>query len=678
MALEQQQTPASHIIPPAGTVAGVTVRAVVLAIIFTLIASYWIDMAEVVTFFCQITEAVPAVPAVAFLIALVVITPLVRRLSKRWALKRVEILSIYVFLTVATSMAGPGIARFFINTIPVLFYFDTPENDFASYQRYMPDWMVPHDRETIRQLYEGAPEPEGGANFLTRQFGLIPWHAWAKPIAMWGLLFVALWILLMCMTVVFRRQWSEKEKLIYPLLYLPMEVTDDIDGSSLVGAFFRNRIMWIGFGIAFLCNVGNIANAYNPQILALGKYYDIGRLFTERPLSALRPMQIHYRPEMIGFGYLMSTEVAMSVWVFYLVLKLESLVTAVMGVQLAGFPYAQEQSMGAYVAMAFTLLFVARHHLWDVVRKAFSSAPDVDDTGEPMSYRTAVIGGLIALAVTVGWMLLAGMSLWLTVVYLGLILMTALVYTRIRAEIGVPLVWMFPYYQQYRVIKYFTNSRVLMDGGQWRSATIFTTLVFLSRGYFPSLMGYQAEGFRLSHEAGMKSRPMAWNLLLALIVGLFVAIWLHLRSYYAYGAGGVGALEGWGAGISKAEYTALTGYAKAATPADVPRIIATLAGFVVAAGLMGARMVFLKFPLHPLAFCMTTSYGELIWGTFFLVWLIKTLVFRLGGMKAYRQLIPGFIGLALGHYFTAGIVYSLIGSSGSAPDWVRRYGVWFG
>lgn len=334
--------------------------------------------------------------------------------------------------------------------------------------------------------------------------------------------------------------------------------------------------------------------------------------------------------------------------------------------------------MGAYVAMAFTLLFVARHHLWDVIRKAFSSAPDVDDTGEPMSYRTAVIGGLIALAVTVGWMLFAGMSLWLTMVYLGLILMTALVYTRIRAEIGVPLVWMFPYYQQYRVIKYFTNSRVLMDGGQWRSATVFTTLVFLSRGYFPSLMGYQAEGFRLAHETGMKSRPMAWNLLLALIVGLFVAIWLHLRSYYAYGAGGVGALEGWGAGISKNEYTALTGYAKAATPADVPRIIATLAGFVVAAGLMSARMVFLKFPLHPLAFCMTTSYGELIWGTFFLVWLIKTLVFRLGGMKAYRQLIPGFIGLALGHYFTAGIVYSLIGSSGSAPDWVRRYGVWFG
>jgi hypothetical protein len=674
----QQETPTAHTHALASPAAGLTLRALIVAILLTIVASFWIDISEVVTFFCQITEAVPAVPAVAFLMALVLITPLMRRLSARLALKRVEILTIYVFLTVSTSMAGCGIARFFINTIPVLFYFDNPENDFASYQRYMPDWVVPNDPEAIRQLYEGAPEPPGGSTFWTRQFGLIPWRYWVKPIAAWGLFFLALWIVFMCLTVAFRRQWAEKEKLIYPLLYLPMEVTDEIDGATLLTSFFRNRIMWIGFGIAFLYNLGNIANAYNPQIMALGKYYDIGRLFTERPLSALRPINLHYRPEMIGFGYLVSTEVALSVWVFYLLLKLESLVSAMAGLQLAGFPYAQEQSLGAFVAMALTLTWIARFHLWDVIRKAFGQAPEVDDSDEPMSYRVTVIGGLVALLVTAGWMMVAGMTLWLTVVYLALTLMVALVYSRIRAEIGVPLIWMFPYYQTFKAIKFFTNSRLLMDGAQWRSATIFTTLVFLSRGYYPSLMAYQAEGFRLSQDTHMKPRGMSWNLIAALLVGLAVAIWLHLRSYYAYGAGGVRALEGWGAGISKVEYQALTGYAKAVSPPDLPRILATGAGFVIAAGLMGLRMVFLKFPLHPLAFCMTTSYGDLVWGTFFLVWLIKTMVFKLGGMRAYRQLIPGFIGLALGHFFTAGIVYSLVGSSASAPEWVKRYGVWFG
>lgn len=665
MATDQQLTQ-PHDQTNTGLALNVTWRAIIIAVIFTIIASFWIDMAEVVTFFCQITEAVPAIPAVAFLILLALANPLIRRLSTKLALKRAEILAIYVFLTVATSMAGPGIARFFINTIPVLFYFDTPENDFGSYQRFMPEWAVPHDKELIRQLYEGSSN------------GQIPWRPWLLPMAMWGIFFLAFWLVMMALTVLFRKQWSEKEKLIYPLLYLPLEVTDDVDGRALVGSFFRNRIMWIGFGIAFLYNVSNIANAYNPQIMALGKSYDIGRLFTERPLSALRPIQLQYRPEMLGFGYLVSTEVALSVWVFYLMLKLQTLIASTAGVQIAGFPFPQEQSMGAYVAMAGVLTWIGRSHLQQVVRKAFTGDASIDDSDEPMSYRTVVFGGLAAFAVVIGWMVYAGMAPWLAILYTVLILMVALVYTRIRAEIGVPLIWMFPYYQQYKSIKYFLGSRALVSGGDWRSATIFTTMVFMSRGYYPSLMGYQAESFRLTRDAGIKPKSMSWTLIAALVVGFVMGVALHLRSYYTYGAGGSASLEGWGASISKAEYSELTSWAKNATPPDLNRMIATGGGFTFAIALMAMRMIFLKFPLHPLAFCMTTSFGELIWGSFFLVWLIKTLVFKLGGMKAYRQLIPGFIGLALGHFFTAGIVYSLIGSSGSAPDWVRRYGVWFG
>jgi hypothetical protein len=522
-----------------------------------------------------------------------------------------------------------------------------------------------HNSEAIRQLYEGS------------ESGGIPWRFWTTPILGWLGLFLALWLVMMCLTVLFRRQWAEKEKLVYPLLYLPLEVTEGVQSKALVSEFFRNRIMWIGFIVAVLYNLSNIANAYNPSIMTIGKYYDIGRLFTERPLSSLQPMQLHYRPEMIGFGYLVSTEVALSVWVFYLFLKLQSLVAMTAGLEIAGFPFAPEQSTGAYVALALALAWIARAHLADVGRKAFGMAPEVRDDDEPMSYRLVVFGGLASLAGVLVWMIAAGMAPWLAIVYTALILMVALVYTRIRAEVGVPLIWMFPYFGHYKAIKYFTNSRLLLHNNEWRSATIFTTLVFLSRGYFPSLMGYQAESYRLCQEVGIKPRHMSWALILALVVGFLVGVWLHLRSYYAFGAGGLRALEGWGAGISKAEYELLTGYAKAASPADMPRALATVAGLVQAFVLTGVRMVFLKFPLHPLGLAMATSYGDLVWGTFFIVWLVKSIVVRLGGMRGYRQLIPGFIGLALGHFFTAGVVYDLFGTFGQA-EWYQRYGVWFG
>ncbi|MEA3403769.1 MAG: DUF6785 family protein [Armatimonadota bacterium] len=643
---------------------GLSWRALLLSIIFCFIASFWIADSEVVKRFCQITEAVPAVPAVAFLILLVVLNPLVRRISEYLSLDRREVLMVYVFLTVATSMAGCGIARFFINTIPVPFYYATPENNFESVQEYIPDWFVPHDAETLRLLYEASEE------------GNIVWGPWLKPLAAWGLFFLALWITMMAMVVILRRQWSEKEKLTYPLLYLPVEVTEGLNTRAMVVDFFRSPVMWTGFAIAALYNIGNIINAYNPGFTALGKYYDMGALFTERPWSAIRPLTLHYRPEMVGFGYLVSTEVALSIWVFYFLLRLEAVAAAAGGLDIAGFPFVQEQGLGAYLAMAIFLLWIARGHLADVLRKAFGRAPEVRDDDEPMSYRTAVVAFVIGLAVVLAWVSYAGMALWLAVLYFALLLAVALVYARIRAEVGIPLIWMFPYYQHYKAIKYTLGSEPLQKYGGWGSLTIFTSLVFLSRGYYPSLIGYQAEGFRIARETNIRQRSMSWLLIIALVVGFYVAIWLHLRAYYMYGSGGLSALGGWGYGIANSEFEALTSYTKGHATPDVWRIGATAAGFVLTAALTIIRMTFLRFPLHPLAFGMAGSYGSLIWGSFFIVWVVKTIVFKLGGMSAYRRLIPGFLGLALGHYFTAGIVWGLIGLT--LGESTHTYYVFFG
>ena len=649
---------------PRSPMMGLTWRAIIISIIFCLISAQWVSQSEVVTRFCQITEAVPAVPAVAFLILLVVLNPFVRRVSKWLELDRREVLMVYVFLTVATSMAGCGIARFFINTIPVPFYYATAENDLETVQPLIPKWFVPHDAETIRLLYEASDE------------GDVPWRAWSGPLAAWGILFLALWLTMLAMMVIFRRQWSEKEKLTYPLLYLPVDLTEGLNTSALVSGFFRNPIMWTGFTIAALYNIGNIINAYNPGFTAIGKSYDIGALFTERPWSAIQPLQIHYRPEMIGFGYLVSTEVALSIWLFYLVLRFEAVAAAAAGLDIAGFPFMQEQGLGSYLAIAIFLIWVARSHIALVIRKAFTGDPDISDEREPMSYRVAVCTFIVGLAVVLAWVGYAGMALWVAALYFALILAVALVYARIRAEVGVPLIWMFPYYQHFKFIKYTFGSAPLQVGGSWQTLTTFTTLVFLSRGYFPALIGYQTEGFRLAENMRIRPRSMTWLLIIALIVGFYVAIWLHLRAYYMYGSGGLTSLGGWGYGIANTEYEQLVSYAKGHASPDGWRIAATSAGFLATAGLTIVRMIFLRFPLHPLAFGMAGSYGSLIWGSFFIVWLVKSVVFKLGGMSSYRRLIPGFLGLALGHYFTAGMFWGLIGTFGGES--LRRYYVFFG
>ena len=70
-------------------------------------------------------------------------------------------------------------------------------------------------------------------------------------------------------------------------------------------------------------------------------------------------------------------------------------------------------------------------------RKAIHRDPDVDDSGEMMSYRSAVFclgGGSLTL---IGWLAASGLSLWAAIATVVLALLTFVGLTRVVAESGV-------------------------------------------------------------------------------------------------------------------------------------------------------------------------------------------------------------------------------------------------
>ena len=46
--------------------------------------------------------------------------------------------------------------------------------------------------------------------------------------------------------VILRRQWMERERLIYPLVQVPLAMTQSEERGQALGPFFKNPIMWAG------------------------------------------------------------------------------------------------------------------------------------------------------------------------------------------------------------------------------------------------------------------------------------------------------------------------------------------------------------------------------------------------------------------------------------------------
>ena len=76
------------------------------------------------------------------------------------------------------------------------------------------------------------------------------------------------------------------------------------------------------------------------------------------------------------------------------------------------------QGFGGMIVMVLWGLWMARDHLGDVFRKAIKDDPDVDDSRELLSYRSAVVAGVVALLYMVVFLHATGMTPDVIVVFL--------------------------------------------------------------------------------------------------------------------------------------------------------------------------------------------------------------------------------------------------------------------
>jgi hypothetical protein len=333
--------------------------------------------------------------------------------------------------------------------------------------------------------------------------------------------------------------------------------------------------------------------------------------------------------------------------------------------------------MGAFLCLFALLIWRAQPELSRTLGEAMGWRRRTP-RDEPLTPREAWGILFLGSAAMVLWLRLTGLPLWVASAHLVLLIAVAIVYARMRAETGAPMIYLFPFWQQQHMLTNFFGS-LPVSGGSERALAAFASLGGVSRGFYPEICAYGAEGMSLAAHARFSQRRVSQFVIAGLALGLLLGGYLYLTAYYRHGANlldGGGGRGGYRVFLATQQYNGLIQMLDNPAQPKPDRIFQTFLGGGIVLALNLLRQQLFWFPFHPMGFAMASAYGYHLWAPFLLAWFLKTMILRLGGQAGYRRLVPLFLGFALGRYLFAGIVWGVLGLTGHPA--VTTYRIHFG
>jgi len=615
---------------------GVTFRAIALAVLLIPLNNYWILYMETgVTWTQYPTTMSMFFNAVFILFALTSLNFIARKWSPRIAFSQGELLTIYIMLNLASSVCATDMIQVLMPMLGHPFWFASPENEWQElFWRYIPKWLTVSDNSVLSGYYSGE----------STFYEAYKIKAWLSPILWWTGFFFALLFVMFCINVIVRRQWTEREKLSYPIAQLPYELTA-VDSKR---NYFKNKLFWIAFGAVGTIDIINSLNFFFPSVPGLFIRTNLNLFFTEKPISAIGWTPFALYPFIIGLGYLMPLDLSFSCWFFYLFRKSEMILGSILGIRsLPNFPYDREQSLGAYIGLSIFALWSGRRYIKGILKLAVFRSED--DASEPLRYRTALFGILIGIAFLVFFFYRAGMSIWVILLAFGIYYALSVGITRMRAESGAPahdLHFMGPDY----VLPAVFGTRKLGE----TNLTVLTFFYSFNRAHRAHPMPHQLEGFKLGEQTGMKMWRLGLAMNIAVLVGLLASFIVYLDVSYRFGGNG---WTGW------ESFNRLQGWLSYPSGTDYPAVSFIGGGIIFSVFLQLMRTRFPWWPFHAVGYAVSGAADwcmNWIWASILVSWAIKLILLRYGGVKAYRRAMPLFIGIVLGE-FVVGSLFSLGG-----------------
>lgn len=649
--------------PPLATSSGrrhprmVTLRAVLLALIIMPFSSLWQVNMEVIRYSGH-PSTISLFFNVVFIFAVLIgLNTLVRKVRPSWAFDPGELLTVYIMLGLSTAMDGHDMIEVLTPILTHVRYFATPENRWLTeIVPYVPKWLSVTDPRALRDFYIG-----NSSIFVSYN-----WHAWLLPVLCWVGFLSTLCLIMLCINTLLRKQWTENEKLAYPLVQVPLEMVNPQT------QLYRDKLFWLGVGISAALEIWNGLAFLYPSIPMLPLKFssptqDLETWLTSPPWNAIGWTPAAIYPFGIALGMLLPLDLLFSAWFFAWVWRLESVFGAEYGYsQIPGFPYMEAQSFGAYIGIAVSVLWVSRSYFVRIWKGLFNRNVDLEDENEPISYRLASMGIVVGSGIIYIFCHLTGMTTGLIIIFFLIYFTLAVAVTRMRAELGVPA-----HDMHYSGPDSIITTVVAPNTLPRQDLTMFSMFWGFNRAYRSHPSPVQLEGMKITQKTTNDYRGLFAAMMLAVIFGSLCAFFADLFLTYHHGAAENIAPPNVQLIFGGEPWNRMQGWLH--TPPSPEQQfntrVAIAVGFCFTLLLNALRLRLGWFPFHPVGYAISSSWSlSLLWLPLMIAWLIKLIMLKYGGLKAYRKALPFFLGLIIGECIL-GSLWMLIGIALNIPTY---------
>jgi len=618
----------------------VRTRALALGIVCVALDNYWVIEIEKVRHGPAVTTTSLFANAIFVLVVLLLLNAAVRRFSSRHALSGAELLCIYGMVCVGSAIAGHDMMPILIQMMAYPARYGTPENNWTGlFGKHLPDWLMVNDPTVLNGYYSGHSS--------LYSYDIL--SAWLAPAVLWILCLLVILFTLMCVNVLVRRQWMDRERLTFPVAQLPIAMTETNT------PLWRNSLLWVGVAIAGGIEIVNGAAYYWPSVPEIPvRFFDLQPFLGDKPWSAIGWTPCSFYPFAIGLGFLMPVDLLFSSWFFYLLTKAQLILSSANGWDAnPQFPYLRQQGLGGYMGLVAALVWAGRGYLKQVWLRIIGAKAETDDADEAMSYRSAAFGALAGVAALVLFFHKIGLSPLWAVLAFAIYFALSVAVARMRAELGPPV------HDLYMMGPHATIP--VAAGTQNVAASDLTGLLFLewfNRAYRGHPMAIGMESMKMAQMLRANQQKFFVAIMISGLVGGISTFWIYLHRAYQVGT----ATGFWlGTQLGGEPFYRLESWLRNPQPADQSASAAMVFGFglCVFLGIMRTRIV--GWPLHPIGFALASDWSmNLVWVPILLAWVLKVNILRFGGLRLYRQATPLFYGLILGQ-MVIGSAWTFVG-----------------